>query len=163
MNYLLTMLGGLVLVGLSACAQPLTESSASAAEAARQVTEAIGRNDRGRLEQLAVNETEFREQVWPELPAARPERNLTAEYVWTDLHQKSQASLHDTLRKHAGRGYAFVDVRFQGPVSRYAGYEVHREAVVRLRRPDGTETEERLFGSMIQKDDRWKIFSYVVD
>jgi len=163
MNHMVKMLIVLALGALAACAQPLVEAADSPTEAARQVVDAIGRNDRGRLEQLAVSEAEFREQVWPELPAARPERNLTADYVWTDLHQKSQASLGDTLRKHAGRGYAFVDVTFQGPVSRYAGYEVHREAVVRLRRPDGTETEERLFGSMIQKDDRWKVFSYVVD
>ncbi len=55
------------------------------------------------LRDLALNEIEFREQVWPELPAARPERNLPFSYVWGDLRQKSDANLERTLARHGGR------------------------------------------------------------
>jgi hypothetical protein len=115
------------------------------------------------LRALALNEQEFREQIWPELPASRPERNLPFSYVWGDLRQKSEAALDRTFAQHAGRRYMLVSVRFAGEATRYPSYTVHRETVVRVRDERGMEAEMRLFGSSLEKDDAWKVFSYVVD
>jgi hypothetical protein len=40
---------------------------------------------------------------------------------------------------------------------------VHRESSFHVVDADGTQQTIRLTGSMIEKDGRWKIFSYVVD
>jgi uncharacterized protein YceK len=119
---------------------PLADAQPGPSEVARAVVDALERQDRESLLRLALNADEFRDHVWPGLPAARPERNLTVGYVWSDLRPKSEAGL-----------------------SHYPGYRVHRQASVRVKHPDGSETEERLFGSMLEKDGRWKVFSYVVD
>ena len=64
------------------------------------------RRDRARLDALALSEQEFRDHVWPDLPAARPERNLPFSYVWGDLHQKSNISLaRDAARIMAASSY----------------------------------------------------------
>ena len=115
------------------------------------------------LNGLALDEQEFREHVWPELPAARPERNLPFSYVWGDLHQKSGESLTRTLAQHGGRRYTLVAVRFGGETSRYPTYAVHRETILQVRDEAGTHADLRLFGSAIQKDGLWKVFSYVAD
>jgi hypothetical protein len=101
--------------------------------------------------------------VWPELPAARPERNLPFSYVWGDLRQKSDESLRRTLASQRGRRYALVSVRAAGETTRYPSYTVSRETVLMVRDESGAATELRLFGSIIQKDGGWKVFSYVVD
>ena len=115
------------------------------------------------LRAVALDEQEFREHVWPELPAARPERNLPFSYVWGDLHQKSEETLTRTLTRHGGRRYALVSVRMVGDTTQYPSYAVHRETVLQVREESGTQVELRLFGSTIQKDGAWKVFSYVVD
>ncbi|MGD9904941.1 MAG: hypothetical protein AB7U83_15860 [Vicinamibacterales bacterium] len=140
----------------------LAGAQESARALATAVLAAVAQSDRQALERLAVDEREFRDHVWPHLPAARPERNLPFSYVWGDLHQKSQASLGQVLAKYRGRAYELVDVRFDDGQTPYADVIVHRHAVLVVRGPGGQE-EIRVCGSFLEKDGRWKVFSYVVD
>jgi hypothetical protein len=130
---------------------------------ATAVLNAVERRDTDELRGLALSEEEFREHVWPELPAARPERNLPFSYVWGDLRQKSDDNLRRMVVRHGGRKYAFVAMRSAGETTRYQSYTVSRETVLKVRDETGAEMELRLFGSTIQKDGGWKVFSYVVD
>ena len=125
--------------------------------------DAVQRRDTTALRALALNEQEFREHVWPELPAARPERNLPFSYVWGDLRQKSALALDQTLARHGGRRYTLVSMGFDGDTTRYPSYVVYRETVLRVRDEAGAMAELRLFGSSLEKDGTWKVFSYVVD
>ena len=141
---------------------PLADTSPSPEALARAVLEAVSTGDRAALEAMALSEAEFREHVWPELPAARPERNLPLSYVWGDLHQKSTQQMSVTLRKHGGKHYELVRLTFSD-VTPYAGFRIHRKATFRVRDASGQETDVRLCGSMIEQDGAWKVFSYVVE
>jgi len=110
-----------------------------------------------------LNEQEFRDHVWPELPAARPERNLPFSYVWGDLRQKSETLLTRTVQEQGGRRYTLVGVRFDGESTTYPSYVVHRQTVLRARDESGGEVDLRVFGSSLQKDGSWKVFSYVAE
>jgi hypothetical protein len=101
--------------------------------------------------------------VWPDLPAARPERNLSPSFVWGDLHQKSNIMLRGTLAAHGGKKYALVSMRFLGETTQYESYRVHRESELTVKEADGTERPLRVFGSVLEKDGRYKVFSYVID
>jgi hypothetical protein len=156
---ILTVLG----VAVAGCAiePPLANTERSPEALATSVLQAVARNDRARLEVLALNETEFRDHVWPDLPAARPERNLPFSYVWGDLRQKSEISLSRTLKQQTGKQYTLKSVTFAGSTA-YAHYDVHRDATFHVSDASGAETDLRVCGSMIEKDG-WKVFSYVVD
>lgn len=143
-------------------APPLQHTHPSPDALAAAVLAAIAQNDRAALERFALSEQEFRDHVWPELPASRPERNLPFSYVWGDLRQKSAASLTTTLAEHGGRHYEPVNVEFDDETG-YDSFRVHREASFRVRDAAGTETTLRVCGSLIEKDGAWKVFSYVVD
>jgi hypothetical protein len=143
-------------------APPLAHTHASSSDVARALLQAVADNDRAAFEALAVDEREFRDHVWPQLPASRPERNLPFSYVWGDLKQKSDASLSRVLAEHSGRQYELVGVEFDGDTD-YTTYRVHREASFRVRDKSGADTTVRVCGSMIVKDGRWKVFSYVID
>lgn len=129
----------------------------------RAVLEAIAGRDRDALQSLSLDEEEFREQVWPELPASRRERNLPFGYVWTDLRTKSHAGLNSTLAAHGGRIYQLEKVTFTGGTTQYRTFLVHRAATLDVRDRHGQQQTLTLFGSVIEKDRRFKIFSYVVD
>jgi hypothetical protein len=151
-------------LGAAGCSSkpPLANSSDSPEALARAVLDALHARDRKRLQELALSEGEFATHVWPSLPAARPERNLPLSYVWGDLHQKSNSALTNTLTAYGGKRYELVGVSFDD-VTPYAGYRVHRQSAFRVRDAGGAEVIIRVCGSMMEKDGRWKVFSYVVD
>jgi hypothetical protein len=151
-----------ILAAVAGCRAPLTDTHESAEALATALLDALGRRDRATLERLALSETEFRDHVWPSLPAARPERNLPLSYVWTDLHQKSDAALARALDTHGGRRYELVGVEFADRTD-YGAYRVHRDASLHVRDPSGGAATIRVCGSMIEKDGTWKVFSYLVD
>jgi hypothetical protein len=159
----LAMAVGLVSAGAS-CSRipPLANVAESADSLATAVLEALSRRDRARLDALALSELEFRDHVWPDLPAARPERNLPFSYVWGDLHQKSNISLAETLATHGGKRYTLRRLTFGG-MTTYGHYTVHRDASFAVVDASGETETIRVCGSFLEKDGLWKVFSYVVD
>jgi hypothetical protein len=141
---------------------PLANVQLSADAVANAVLDALERKDRPALEALALSDAEFRAHVWPELPAARPERNLPYAYVWGELNQKSRLALAQTLATHGGKRYSLRRVSFKGENS-YPGYVVHRDTTLVVSGPGGDEQQIEVFGSMLEKDGAWKVFSYVTD
>lgn len=146
-----------------ACGPSLQNGYDSPETLAAAVLDALAARDEAALRRMALDEGEFREQVWPELPASRPERKMPFSYVWTDLQTKSDLGRASVLAEHGGRRYDLRKVRFAGETSRYDSFLVHRESIVDVRDQDGRDHALQLFGSMIQKGGRFKVFSYVVD
>jgi hypothetical protein len=156
-------LGGLasLLVAALACSPPpLANAHHSADGLIREVLEAFAVRDDKRLRALALTEEEFRRRVWPSLPAARPERNLPFSYVWADLQQKSESRLRAVLAVHGGRPYELAAITFSGGTTEYSGFRVHRDAVLTVRDSAGAEHDVRLFGSVLEMDGSWKVFSF---
>ena len=125
--------------------------------------DALARHDTDALRRLALSEEEFRDQVWPGLPASRPERNVPVEYVWGDLRQKSDAHLRWLVTERGGRRFVLVQLRFDGETTRYATGTVWRRPTFIVREPGGRTRELQFSGSMIERDGVWKVFSYVLD
>ena len=115
------------------------------------------------LESLPLSELEFRTVVWPELPSSRPERGLPFDYVWGDLHQKSANAMRRLIDRHGGKRYSLVGLEFDGQTTPYETYRVHRETVLAVRDEAGGQQELALFGSILERDGEFKLFSYVVD
>jgi hypothetical protein len=157
------LVGFIALLAFGCSAAPLPHSHDSPEALARAVLKAIEERDAGALDALALNKQEFTEHVWPELPAARPERNLSADFVWGDLHQKSNVTLRDTLTAHGGNRYEFVRIAFLGDTTTYGSFRVRRESELTVKDPKGASRQIRVFGSMLEKNGRYKVFSYVVD
>ena len=142
---------------------PLPGSAKTPEATARLALERIAAGDRGGLLALALTEAEFREVVYPELPASRPERNTSADYLWRGLRQKSRNALASTLDRHAGPPLELLAVDFLGETTDYGTYRVHRRTALTVRAPDGGKTVVRVFGSMIERGGEYKIFSFVTD
>ena len=140
----------------------LANTEGSPEALARRVMDAMQAGDLDRLRALALTEQEFRAHVWPALPAARPERNVPFDFVWERLEQNSEGHLRQTVAATRGAPLTLRQVRFAGPASRYGDVVVRRSTELVLAAPDGTEWVVRLFGSTIEQDGRYKVFSYVV-
>jgi hypothetical protein len=158
-------------LGLAGCAERaprpagavLSETKASPEAVAEAVLAALADGDREALQRLALTEEEFTRAVWPELPSSRPERNLTVDYVWGDLNQKSRGFLQTLLNEHGGQRYRLVSVDFDGGVTEYETFRVHRDSRVTVEDAAGERRDVRLFGSVLEADGRYKLLSYVID
>jgi hypothetical protein len=130
---------------------------------AEAVIAAVEAGDAGELQALALTEQEFRAHVWPELPASRPERNVPFDFVWGMLRQNSQGHLQQTLSRFRGQNLTLVRVQTTGENTDYVGVTVHRDTQFVIKDESGTEQNVRLFGSTIEQNGRYKVFSFVVD
>ena len=155
--------GAIALLTVSCSSAPLPNAYDSPEALSRVVLAAIEGRDTDTLRALALSKEEFTKHVWPDLPAARPERNLNPSFVWGDLHQKSNITLRSILAAHAGKKYELIRVEFLGETTSYESYRVHRETELTVKQADGTERKVRVFGSVLEKGGRYKVFSYVVD
>ncbi len=142
---------------------PLHQTFDSPEALAEGVLAALADGDRATLEALPLSELEFRTVVWPELPSSRPERGLTFDYVWGDLHQKSNNEMRRLINRHGGKRYTLVDLVFDGETTLYETYRVHRETVLTVRDEMGGQQELAFFGSILERDGEFKLFSYVID
>jgi hypothetical protein len=153
-----------IVVASAACGPaPLANPHESADRLARALLSAVQRGDRVGLQDLALNEHEFKAHIWPSLPASRPERNLPFSYVWGDLHQKSETSLTAMLATYGGRQFELVELSFAEPPQDYAAFRIHREPVFVVRESGRPPERLRLCGSLLEKGGAWKVFSYVAD
>jgi hypothetical protein len=155
-------LGGCARQGDAARAE-LRTTFRSPEATAEAFLEALAVEDRLRIETLALDEDEFRDVVWPELPSSRPERNVPFEYGWGDLHKKSRNALSFTLARYGGQSFDLEEVLFKGETTDYETFRVHREAWLVVRNVEGRRGRVQLFGSMIERDGRYKLFSFVTD
>ncbi len=142
---------------------PLHRTFSSPEALGDAVLAALADRDADTLSRLALDELEFRTAVWPELPSSRPERGVPFDYAWGDLHQKSTNSLRRLLARYGGERYELVAVAFAGETTPYRTYRVHRETVLDVRDEEGNDLTVSLFGSIIERDGEFKLFSYVVD
>jgi hypothetical protein len=160
----LTVAAALVAVATArGSASPLETTFDSPSALAVAVLDAVQRGDREALGRFALSDQEFRRHVWPSLPAARPGRNLTVDYVWSDLAGKSRAYLAASLSRALPAGARVKGVGFDGQTTVYGTFAVHRRSRIVLVDRDGLVSTVRLFGSAIEMDGRYKVFSYVTD
>lgn len=161
----------LSLVLLTACSTPaaptapstLSNTFATPEALAHALLGALADSDRAKLESLALSDVEFRTVVWPELPTSRPERGVPIEYAWGQMKQRSDGSLANTFQRYAGKRLTFVRTRATGETTQYKTFLVMRDSEIVATDGTGRELVVRLFGSILVKDGKYKVFSFVVD
>jgi hypothetical protein len=156
---------GLTLFGCRAAVshgRPLAHAQPSAEALAERALEALARRDDQGLKTLVVTKEEFCRYVWPELPSSRIP-NLTCDWVWNAFEPSDAAGRQETLARHSGKQYRLVRVRFAKGTTQHDSFKVHQDARVVLRDEADQEAEMKLFGSVLEMDGQFKLFSFIID
>ena len=140
--------------------QQLVGSRDSIESLARHFLRTLQHGDKDEVYDLALSKAEFEQIVFPSLPASRPGSNLSAEVLWQQTVLKSWAGFQTTL-EHQGKNYELIAVRFADGVKNYGNFVIHRDARLRVRDEENRERKLNLFGSVIEKDGAFKIYSFV--
>lgn len=140
----------------------LTSAQPSAEALAGSFLEALARQDVEAIRRLRLTKEEFCRYVFPELPSSKVP-NLSCDFAWSQATLRSDGGLYKLLPKYKGKRYELISLRFEGKPDAYKGYRVHKPARLLLKDEKGAEQEVRLFGSMLELDGQFKLFSFVAD
>ena len=67
------------------------------------------------------------------------------------------------MARHGGQPYVLHGVQFEGECTTYRGFRVRRDTTLLVRTPSGRVERIAVMGSVLERQGRWKVFSYVVD
>lgn len=138
--------------------RPLVAAAGSADELARRFLAAVRANDLDAVLELAITREEFDRYVWPELPA--PTRGLPADFVWDTAYNRGQAKIHGAMAALGGRQLTLKELTFTGEIEEYPTFRLYRDSLLHLVDENGKLQVIRLFGSVIELDGQFKIYSF---
>lgn len=138
----------------------LSSASPSREALARRFLDALGRSDTNALRSMHISRAEYAHLYFPASMMMKPPYELPPEVAWLLLSAESAKGMTAVLRRFGGRRLELREVRCPGEPLREAHNIVWRECVVRYRVEGENESERPLFAAIIERDGRFKFFSY---
>lgn len=121
---------------------------------------ALALNGSSDLRTMQLNAREFADLVYTESPYTHPPYRQSPALVWNQIQNPSASGLTRLLRRLGKQPLRYVDNRCDPKPDRQGRNLIWTNCLVRLVSPAGDTTSHRLFGSIIQRDGRFKIVSY---
>jgi hypothetical protein len=139
----------------------LDSAQGSAEELARRVLDFAASDNINALKRLRISKQEYCDILWPELPGSRVP-NLSCDFAWDQATLRSNGGLNEMMAEHRNRKYQFVSMRVRS-VENYQTFNALKEPYIKIRDEKGVEREIRVFGSILELDGQYKLFSFVSD
>jgi hypothetical protein len=121
----------------------------------RELVHVLERSDTLALEPLVITRAEFAFLYYPSAPLSRPPYELSPSLMWLQIQESNRSAALALLRQRGGTPLGFVG--HECAHSERQGANLIWSACSLTRRmPDGSDRRERLFGSVIERDGRYK-------
>ena len=124
------------------------------------VVDALNRKDIEALDRLRVQRDAYLDWIWPAFPASRPPKNFPGDFAWSNLNKKCNIGMKRWVARYGGQELTFVSIRFDRAMERYEGFQLLRGTVLTLQNSKGDTAELEILGSVVVKDNRYKLLSY---
>jgi hypothetical protein len=129
----------------------------------RRFVRAVETSDTAAFRAMTLARREFAYFYYPESPLSRPPYEEPPALLWFRVREGSNTGIGRVLRRYGGRPMHYLAHRCE-PVPKREGTNVlwERCRVRRVRAP-GDTVEERLFGSIVERDGRFRFVGYAND
>lgn len=125
---------------------------------------AVARRDSTALRAMALSRAEFAYLYYPGSMYVRPPYVTSPGIVWQLMHARSETGLRRLVTRVGGHELHVVAQTCETAPVVEGGNHYYRDCVLSYRRAAGAPLEKkRLFGSLMERDGRWKIVSYAND
>jgi len=124
-----------------------------------RVVEAVADSNAAALHALTLNAAEFGHLYFPTSIYSREPYAQPPEVTWLLLSQNSLKGLVILLREYGGQSLAVAGHSCGGEPKVEGLNRIHERCTVRIRGADGRVEEVRLFGSIIEREGRFKLMS----
>jgi hypothetical protein len=140
--------------------ESLLHASASPASLVNRWAQAVAARDTLTLRQLHIDRAEFAELIYEQLRIAKPPYEMAPELLWFQLTSNSEDGVRKVLTKFGGRQLTVRGVRCPAPVDTQGVLQLRDGCLLRLRVDRDALAEERYFGSIVNRDGRFKFLGY---
>lgn len=141
----------------------LSGGARSRDELVHRFVRAVETHDTASLRAIVLTRTEFAYLYYPHTEYTRPPRTLEPGLLWFMMQQNSEKGIVRVLRRYGGQSLGQLGHRC-GAAPRLVGAARVWEGCTLLRRAaGGAVVEERLFGSVLERDGVYKLVSYAND
>lgn len=121
---------------------------------------AVATNDTATLNALMVDRAEFAWLYYPDARMSRPPYEAPPGLLWGQLLASSEDGATQLLRRYGRARFAVVALRCpEAPVTEGRN-RLHERCEVRVRTATGTLPATRLFGTILERDGRFKFLGY---
>jgi hypothetical protein len=124
-----------------------------------RVVEAVADSNAAALRALTLNAAEFGHLYFPASIYSREPYAQPPEVTWLLMSQNSLKGLVTLLREYGGQSLAVAGHSCGGEPKVEGLNRIHEHCTVRVRGADGRVGEVRLFGSIIEREGRFKLMS----
>lgn len=124
------------------------------------VVDALNNRDIEQLNRLRVQREEYLDRIWPAFPASQPPSNFPGDFAWSNLNKKCNIGMKKWIARYGGQNLKFIAIRFDRPTETYEGFQLLRGTVLMLKNAAGEKGELKILGSVVEKDNRYKLLSY---
>jgi hypothetical protein len=141
----------------------LIGGSSSREALVRRFARAIAASDTVAIRTMILNRAEFAWLYFPSSPYTRPPTVQEAPLAWFLLLQNSQKGITRVFDRFGGQEMEYVGHRCAPEPSREGANLLWDDCVVELKPSAQAVVSRRLFGSIIERDGRFKFLSYTND
>jgi hypothetical protein len=126
----------------------------------RRVVRDVSRADSADLAAAAITPREFIDLVYPSSPYTHPPYEQPPDLVWMQIANPSAAGYRRLLARRGGQTFAYVNSsctdrpEHQGPNTLFVN------CGITVRDASNTEIKQRWFGTIVERNGRFKILSY---
>jgi hypothetical protein len=121
---------------------------------------AVAASDSSELRAMALNAREFADLVYPESPNTKPPYKEDPALMWMTIQNPSQSGYIRLVRRTDEIPTKLFDYRCTGPTEKQGRNTFTAGCVLRLIEKNGETKSHRYFGSIIERDHKFKIVSY---
>lgn len=137
----------------------LAAGAPSREELVRRFVRGVETRDTALLASLLISRAEFAYLYYPGTPYTRPPYRQAPGLVWFRMAAQSQRGLHRILARDGGRPLGYAGHRCGGRPRREGANRIWTACSVEVRR-GGERGARRLFGSIVEREGRFKFLSY---
>lgn len=121
---------------------------------------ALAASDTSALQKMVLDAREFAWLVYPESPYTRPPYTQSPALVWNQIQNPAASGFTRLVRRLGGKTLHYDGYECSDKPDRQGRNIIWTRCTVMVAEPNETARARRLFGSVIERDGRFKFVSY---
>jgi hypothetical protein len=147
-------------VGLPDGPAQLQNGAASRNQLVRAFAKAVEHSDTAALERLVISRAEFAYLIYPESPYTREPYDQSPALVWMAIQNPSLTGARRLLQRFGGTSFGLQAVECPLPPERQGANRLWSGCTVLVATDSTSSVRRRLFGTIVERDGRFKFVSY---
>lgn len=142
---------------------PVTElqhASESRGALVKRFVRDLNAGDTADLARAVISPREFADLLYPTSPNTHPPYRQSPAFVWMQISGKSASGLTRALKRRAGQGFVYAGHECSSAPELQGVNRLWLACALRLESSAGDTTVQRLFGTIVERDGRFKFVSY---